>query len=115
MAGSPRNSGKPSPYVRWLPVGAEVQPRGGVHFRVWAPRCHSVKVQVNSRDGETRQPIALAGEEDGYHSIFDPASRAGDCYWLLLDEDSSRIPDPASRFQPEGPHGPSEIIDPGGY
>ena len=40
--------------------------------------------------------------------------KAGDRYLLKLDDESRRFPDPASRFQPEGPHGPSEIIDPVG-
>ena len=40
---------------------------------------------------------------------------AGDRYGFLLDDDEKPLPDPASRFQPEGPHGPSEIIDPRGF
>ena len=102
MADSPRNPEKRSPYVRRLPVGAEVQPQGGVHFRVWAPRCQSVKVQVNSQAGETRQPMALAGEEDGYFSGFDRAASAGDRYWFLLDDDTSRIPDRIATFASTG-------------
>jgi len=65
--------------------------------------------------GETRQPLALTAEENGYFSAFDPAAAAGDRYGFLLDGDESPIPDPASRFQPEGPHGSSEIIDPAAY
>jgi maltooligosyltrehalose trehalohydrolase len=121
MAGSPQNSAASDQFVRRLPVGAEVQlakpgrGRGGVHFRVWAPRCQRVMVQVTDRAGELRQPLTLASEEGGYFSGFDPAGRAGDHYWFLLDDQDQRLPDPASRFQPEGPHGPSEVIDPAAY
>jgi maltooligosyltrehalose trehalohydrolase len=115
MSGSPRSVNDSAKYVRRLPVGAEVQPRGGVHFRVWAPRCQRVMVQVESAAGQPRKPLALTGEEVGYYSVFDPAASAGDRYGYLLDGADSRIPDPTSRYQPEGPHGPSEIVDAGAY
>jgi maltooligosyltrehalose trehalohydrolase len=115
MAGWPRNSGKGAEVVRRLPVGAEVQPGGGVHFRVWAPRCQKVVVQVADRSGERRKPLALVLEEKGYFSTFEPEAAAGDRYWFLLDSDGAKVPDPASRFQPEGPHGASEVIDPAAY
>ena len=43
------------------------------------------------------------------------AARAGDRYQFQLDDDEKLYPDPASRFQPEGPHGPSEIVDPAAF
>ena len=46
----------PGEYHRRLPVGAEVQPQGGVHFRVWAPARKRVEVLVNS---ESENPIAI--------------------------------------------------------
>jgi len=101
--------------VRRLPVGAEVQPQGGVHFRLWAPRCQSVMVQVSSAAGKVHEPARMIAEDDGYYSALVADAAAGDCYWFLLDDSSDRLPDPASRFQPEGPHGPSQIIDPGKY
>jgi len=53
----------------------------------------------------------LAAEADGYFGgEFD--ARAGDRYQFKLDDDEKLYPDPASRFQPGGPHGPSEIVDP---
>jgi maltooligosyltrehalose trehalohydrolase len=99
---------------RRLPVGAEVQPQAGVHFRLWAPKCQRVALQL-SRSGRAADPIALTPEEKGYFSVFVPAAKAGDQYWFLADGDDYRLPDPASRFQPEGPHGPSEIVDPGEF
>lgn len=57
---------------------------------------------------------ALREEPAGYFSGLVRDARAGSRYRLLLDEDIA-LADPASRFQPEGPHGPSQVIDPGGF
>jgi maltooligosyltrehalose trehalohydrolase len=93
--------------VRPLPIGAEPQSDGGVHFRVWAPRCHEVVVEI-----EGLEPAALQPETDGYFSLRSLPARAGMRYRLRPDQGEAALPDPASRFQPEGPHGPSEIVDP---
>jgi maltooligosyltrehalose trehalohydrolase len=95
--------------TRRLPVGAEVLPGGGVHFRVWAPGRRRVEVML---DGST--PLSLVAEEGGYWAGQLPHARAGQRYRYRLDAEGV-FPDPASRFQPEGPHGPSEIIDPAAF
>ncbi len=95
--------------VRRLPIGAEPLPEGGVHFRVWAPARRSVSVVLEG-GGET----ALEREDLGYFSGCVAAARAGSRYRYRLDGGDA-FPDPASRFQPEGPHGPSEVIDPGAF
>jgi maltooligosyltrehalose trehalohydrolase len=100
-------------FARRLPVGAEVQPGGGVHFRVWAPKCRQLAVQMLASGGSSR-PLPLAQDDDGYYSGFDSLARAGDRYWILAEGDG-RYPDPVSRFQPEGPHGPSQVVDPSTY
>jgi maltooligosyltrehalose trehalohydrolase len=94
-----------SDYQRRSPIGAE--PVGGdrTHVRVWAPRIGEVRVVC--RGTATR----LTAGSDGYHS-GEFAAAAGDRYQFKLDADEKLYPDPASRFQPEGPHGPSEIVDP---
>jgi maltooligosyltrehalose trehalohydrolase len=90
---------------RRRPVGAEVV-RAGVHFRVWAPAAARVSVVIDpSREHE------LERERDGYFSALIRDAEAGDRYRYRLDGGDA-YPDPASRFQPEGPHGPSEVIDP---
>lgn len=89
---------------RRLPVGAEPA-SGGVHFRVWAPKRKRVDVVM---DGTATE---LANEPDGYFSGLIADARAGSWYRFRLDRGES-YPDPASRFQPEGPHGPSQVIDP---
>jgi maltooligosyltrehalose trehalohydrolase len=96
---------------RRLPIGAEVLADGKVHFRVWAPRSREVEVVI---DGPARGQavIRLDAEADGYFSIRTAQAKAGDLYRYRLDGSASALPDPASRFQPEGPLGPSMIIDP---
>jgi len=95
-----------SPYRRRLPIGAEPADRERTHFRVWAPRARRVAVVHGGRFS-----TVLEAEPGGYHSGVANA-RIGDRYQFKLDDDDRLYPDPASRFQPEGPHGPSEIVDP---
>src|SRR5262245_52239670 len=90
---------------RRLPVGAEVVPEG-VHFRGWAPKRRRVAVVF----GDGRH-LELAPEEGGYFSGLVEGAGAGAFYRFRLDGGDS-FPDPASRFQPQGPHGPSQVIDP---
>jgi maltooligosyltrehalose trehalohydrolase len=95
---------------RRLPIGAEPQPGGGVHFRVWAPAAREVSVVIDSGSA-TPWVHALPPEADGYYSgLVEPAA-AGMRYRYRLDGDAEYA-DPASRYQPEGPHGPSAIVDP---
>ncbi len=54
----------------------------------------------------------LAPEGGGYFTGSVGGARAGSLYRFQLDERSDLYPDPESRFQPEGPHGPSQVIDP---
>jgi maltooligosyltrehalose trehalohydrolase len=97
-----------APGWRRLPIGAEVAPEGGVHFRVWAPRAGLVQVKLTDRQ------VPLEVEPGGYHAGTIPNIGAGALYMYQLDE-GPPCPDPASRFQPAGPHGPSEVIDPGSF
>jgi len=98
---------------RRLPIGAEVLAAGGVHFRVWSPRCKKVGVVIEPRDQSTIS-TELNQEENGYFSGSVPEARVGDLYRYSLDE-AKLCPDPASRFQPDGPFGSSMIIDPDAY
>src|SRR5579871_5328538 len=96
--------------TRRLPVGAEVVPGRGVHVRVWAPVRKAVDVVL--ADGRS---VPLAAEEGGYFAGLVPDAGDGTRYRLRLDGGQMLFPDPASRFQPEGPHGPSQVIDPSGF
>lgn len=96
---------------RRFPVGAEPLPGGGVHFRVWAPQRKRVEVVFEgSDDPRLLRYFPLDAEDNGYFSKMIPDAAPGMRYRLRLDGEKS-FPDPASRFQPDGPHGPSEIID----
>jgi maltooligosyltrehalose trehalohydrolase len=101
--------------ARRLPVGAEVLARGGVEFRVWAPRPKKVHLVIEGQAGRpdvAREVIALSAEAGGYFSGTAPAAGDGTLYRFRLDDDETLYPDPASRYQPQGPHGPSQVIDP---
>jgi maltooligosyltrehalose trehalohydrolase len=91
-----------------LDLGANVV-AGGVRFRVWAPNAVRAEVAVERQGGGARYP--LTRDVDGYHAGFVEGARAGDRYTYVLDGGQA-FPDPASRSQPDGPHGASEIVDP---
>jgi maltooligosyltrehalose trehalohydrolase len=55
--------------------------------------------------------MLLTGEPGGFFSGTLATARAGTRYWYRLDRDERLLPDPASRFQPDGPHGPSQVVD----
>jgi maltooligosyltrehalose trehalohydrolase len=98
---------------RRLPVGVELLNDGGAHFRVWAPRRKRVAVVIEGQGtGKERTIINLESEEGGYFSGIVPVAKDGTLYKFKLDNDDYLYPDPVSRFQPEGPHGPSQIVDP---
>ncbi|PUA28795.1 MAG: malto-oligosyltrehalose trehalohydrolase [Cellvibrio sp. 79] len=92
---------------RRYPVGAEFT-NNGVQFRVWAPRAKTVKIIINN----TESAFEMMEEEHGYKSLTIPSAKPGDLYQFKLDDDKNLYPDPASRAQPSGPHGPSMVIDP---
>jgi maltooligosyltrehalose trehalohydrolase len=104
---------------RRLPVGADVLPGGGVHFRVWAPQRQGVEVVLEGglRESSEGGPavVALEPEGTGYFSGLVAEASAGTLYRYRLDGEAALYPDPASRFQPQGPHGPSQVIDPGAF
>jgi len=95
---------------RRYPIGAEVIGPDQTHFRVWAPKTRRVDVVLeDSAAKNPRQTFhALGAEEENYFS--GPANAgAGARYRFCVN--NNLYPDPASRFQPNGPHGPSCIVD----
>jgi maltooligosyltrehalose trehalohydrolase len=83
----------------------------GVTFRVWAPK--RTRVDVVLERGSERV-VALTPEAGGYFSGVVPGIGAGTRYRYRLD-DAESFPDPCSRFQPDGPRGPSMVVDPAAY
>lgn len=93
---------------RQYPAGAELVAEG-VSFRVWAPESQRVRVGLAGRAEELHE-LRRDGAS-GYFSAVVPDAEAGMDYFFRLDDDAAPYPDPASRFQPEGPMGPSRIVD----
>jgi len=85
---------------------------GGVQFRVWAPAHHRVRVHLESGPGSPNAVTLEKDGGDGYFTGVGKEAAAGTIYRFELDDDPARYPDPASRYQPDGPHGPSQVIDP---
>jgi maltooligosyltrehalose trehalohydrolase len=99
---------------RRLPVGAEVQQHGGVHFRVWAPKRSRVAVVLLGESGRP-QEFALTPEAGGYFAGLVDVAQRGTNYQFRLDGEDRCFPDPASRFQPHGPDGPAQVVDPDAF
>ena len=81
----------------------------GCHFTVWAPEKLSMTLHLLSR-GQTDTGIAMQQDRYGYFTVFAEGVTAGDRYYYL-PEGGKQFPDPASLFQPDGIHGPSQVID----
>jgi len=102
VTGPPGGPGASSLGPRW-----KLGPRlveGGAAFGVWAPSVRSLAVRVGART----VPLE-PGEGGTWWGVVEGAG-AGDDYVLVLDGERER-PDPRSRFQPHGPHGPSRLVD----
>src|SRR5713101_2820643 len=89
----------------WQPWLGAVPGRGGTSFRVWAPRTSSLEVKIV--DGPTAR---LRADGEGYYAATLEGVRPGARYVYRFPDGSER-PDPASLLQPEGVHGPSEVVD----
>ncbi len=85
------------------PLGDE-----GVQFRVWAPDVSSLSLQLS---GQPSLPMQRDGED---FALLVRDAKPGDTYSFLFDDGRQR-PDPVSRSQPYGVHGPSQIVDPDAF
>ncbi len=96
--------------VHHMPFGAEFNLDGSVRFRIWAPAMPSLHLVIEGRDA----PLPMTSVEDGFHELVLNEILPGTRYSFALP-DGKHVPDPASRFQPEDVHGPSEVVDPTTY
>jgi len=92
-----------------MPFGAELREEGTVRFRLWAPPHAEVRIELDGAEPVAMQPVG-----EGWHELVTDQARAGTRYRFVLP-DGLRVPDPASRHQPEDVHGPSEVIDPAAH
>src|SRR5438552_7060031 len=101
---------------RRYPIGAEIISESQTHFRVWAPKGDELQVvlETSADKNAERTFHSLARESDGYFSGT-VSCGAGTRYRFRLNGSENLHPDPASRFQPEGPHGSSYVVDPFGF
>jgi maltooligosyltrehalose trehalohydrolase len=96
----------------WKPAfGARIED-GGVHFSVWAPNVHAMELELY--DTGTPRRVPMERDENGVFSTSVDGLGAGMSYAFVPDGGNT-LPDPYSRFQPEGVHGPSMVIDPAAY
>jgi maltooligosyltrehalose trehalohydrolase len=95
-------------------IGAELIGERQTHFRIWAPKVRKLDVVVE-RGGESELTFhSLMIEPGGYFSGTLHVG-AGTRYRFRVDGGDKFYPDPASRFQPDGPHGSSSVIDSGAF
>ena len=92
-------------------VGAVPLGSGGTRFVVWAPEATRVRVQLVTPEPRLSDLVPVGG---GYHLAEVAGCGPGDRYRFVLD-DGPALADPASRSQPEGVHGPSEVVDLGAH
>jgi maltooligosyltrehalose trehalohydrolase len=82
-----------------------------VRFRLWAPDVPFVDLELLD---EPKQTIRMERSDDGWHETVTASAVAGSRYKFRISDDLS-VPDPASKFQPEDVHGPSEVVNPAAW
>jgi maltooligosyltrehalose trehalohydrolase len=95
-----------------LSQGAELTDHG-VRYRTWATEKERLSTVILDDQGEIVRELPMELESTGYYSVLDPLSKTGTLYKFRVDE--NLFPDMASRFQPQGPHGASQVIDSSGF
>jgi maltooligosyltrehalose trehalohydrolase len=94
-----------------MPFGTEVLEPGRVQIRLWAPNARDVELCLDAGRGETGR--AMQAEGDGWFGLETAYADPG--YYCFRLDGGLRVPDPASRYQPDDVHGISQIIDPNGF
>lgn len=99
-------------HMHSMPFGAEALEGGGVRFRIWAPDVQQVCLEW--LQGDAWQSFVMRRDDEGWHEHVLREATAGQRYRYRMP-DGLRVPDPASRCNPDDVHGPSEVIDPRAY
>jgi maltooligosyltrehalose trehalohydrolase len=98
-----------------MPFGPSLRPSGGTRFRLWAPSSPHVALELDVHGGGAPMRFAMHAGEGGWHEIDIADAQAGSRYKFIVltgDGQELAVPDPASRSNPLGVHGASEIVDP---
>lgn len=94
-----------------MSIGAEYLGNNRCRFTVWAPEKDEIELQIiHPRE----QKLRMQKNDEGYFTA-EAETPAGSRYWYTIDGADKPLPDPASHYQPEGVHGPSEVVDHSGY
>jgi maltooligosyltrehalose trehalohydrolase len=80
-----------------------------VRFRLWAPAARDLTLVL--QDGRAKGEHRPTRDPDGVFDLVVPGAHAGDRYGYVMDG-RGPLPDPASRFQPDGVHETSQVVDP---
>jgi maltooligosyltrehalose trehalohydrolase len=91
-------------------VGATLRQDGAI-FRVWAPERKKLHLVLVEPDGRERRKVRLQRDSQGVFFGEVGDVKHGALYFYQVDDDAKLYPDPASHFQPQGVHGPSQVID----
>jgi len=92
-----------------MPFGTELQPSGAVSFRLWAPGAERVELCLEKPGG--REILSMDRDMEGWRRLVTKRAEVGSLYLYRIDG-GQLVPDPASRFQPGGVHGFSQVVDP---
>jgi maltooligosyltrehalose trehalohydrolase len=104
-----------------MPFGAQLLPRGGTRFRLWAPSVVRAELQLLDSQAAPSPPARtypMRAAAPGWHEVAVPEAGAGSRYKFLLhleDGTAWSVPDPASRSNPDGVHAASSVVDPRAY
>jgi malto-oligosyltrehalose trehalohydrolase len=92
-----------------MPFGALLDGKN-TRFRIFAPAVEHMEIELIGLD----ETLVMDTDGSGWHELITPAASTGSLYLYRLP-DGTRVPDPASRFQPKDVHGPSEVVDASSY
>jgi malto-oligosyltrehalose trehalohydrolase len=93
-----------------MPFGVSLEANGVARFTLFAPSADHVFLALEG----AAELVPMVANSNGWHELRTSSATAGSRYRFVLP-DGTRVPDPASRYQPEDVHGPSEVIDPSSF
>ncbi len=99
--------------MEWQPAFGGFWRNGKAVFRLWAPEAATAELFLWPAQAAP-ECFAMHNDPHGFFALELTSARAGDLYRFSVDGKAA-LPDPASRYQPQGVHGPSQLTDPSGF